>query len=703
VTTPGQDGTHGTEVPDPVPRAARRPHTIARSADTILDASLIGFATWTLVFHLAIVLGLRADVTFALWTTVIIALAVAVRCKSRRPFPMSRADRSEVAIDPLLAAVAAIAGVGVGFTAGYIRLRGASWLAFAGAVTIFCISALVVIMRSPRRKTRPRFPSRLGEAAVLLAAVGLAGLGLFGRNWNPDDVVVLNRSVAIEADGGEPFPVRDTLYSDEVFAYSRPDDPPTSIEPLIGTLARAVPVTAPTLAHQIIAPGAAALAVLSLWRLLRAIRAPNPEAATVCAVGFLVLAGETARSASAGLMSLHQGKFILGLVVIPLAWRHALVWSRDGDPRAAALLIASGIAGVGLSSSSLFLLPVVIVIGTIAGLASAEMHPGRLGAALAALVYPIASGVHAVVADPQPALVAPASAAAERVSVFIAHVPAPSLSTPAGAWWSSIGHGATAALSATAMLTAWLVVRDRGGRLVLVLAPLALFGGLLLPPVYNLMAETWNARELLWRTTWILPVAASVGCVLSSPALVRDAGLRRISRWVVPVAAATTLLALGTPVTSRVRAWSMLPPPLDLPADSESAARELVAAAARNSVVAGPVGVEEVLAATSVQVRTVNPRPRDLPGYAGVPEFQADDRRLVSAALSGVDPTTGAAPEDVVAALNRLDVSALCLPAILLDERWAADLAAAGFTSLPSETFCTYWRRDPPPGPTTDS
>ena len=50
--------------------------TIARRADRALDLAVGALATWTVLFHLARLVGLGRDATFVLWAVSVVALGV---------------------------------------------------------------------------------------------------------------------------------------------------------------------------------------------------------------------------------------------------------------------------------------------------------------------------------------------------------------------------------------------------------------------------------------------------------------------------------------------------------------------------------------------------------------------------------------------------------------------------------------------------
>jgi hypothetical protein len=511
-----------------------------------------------------------------------------------------------------------------------------------------------------------------------------------------DDAFLVNRSVAVEHGKGQPFPERDTLFSDQVFAVERPENPPPAIEPFIGTIARALPVPAPTVAYLLLAPLVSALAVGAVWQLLRILRAPNAALAAVCAAGFLALDGDVARTFGKDALNAWQGKVILLLLIIPLTWRHAVAWGRDGDRRALVLLVACGIAGVGLSSTAVFVLPAIMVSGLGAAALADRRYQSRLVGAVPAVVYPLAVGLFAIVATRQ-------SGAVETVRLTAAGGAPPQPGgfsfyggpggfSPTDAWHLVIGSGMTMAITVGAVLLAWLATRDRVARLVLLIAPLSLFGIFFAPGVLDALADArGGAASVLWRVVWVVPVPAAVGLVVTSPFLLAKSRRRLVASIALPVGVAVALLAFGNPVWSTKKPVTLSRPAWDVQRESLAAARRLVELSEPGDTVAAPVAVGGALAIISSNIRAVNPRQAYMTGRHAVPEFHAPERILVSASVGrGLGPrNTGR----FIAALDLLSVDTACTSRPLDGSAVTIALRESGFEPRGADREYTYWRR----------
>ncbi|MEM9610527.1 MAG: hypothetical protein AAGA99_24150, partial [Actinomycetota bacterium] len=367
-------------------------------ADTSIDVTLIALAGWTVTFHVALVAGWSRTATLVVATTVIGGLLAAFGRlpATRLSGPDAPAHVADARGGRTIWLVVGAAGVVSALTT-LVRPSGTAFVVVWAAVLAASTAAIWVI-RSDRR---PRVPvvADLPTWSIWVVAGLAALLTLVLVRQDLDDVELINRSLYIEQDAG-PFPTRDTVIADEVFASDRPENPATSIEALIGSVAALVPVNATTVAHLWLAPLVSALGVLALHRLLSSMRSSAPALATSAAWFWLILDGEVLRS----LGNHHaprawQGKAVLLIVVLPALWHHALRWHRKGDRRSLATAAAAAVAGVGLSRTGTFVpLLVVAVVVVAAWLAGAESTRRTPAMALVA-AYPVGAGLFGLLAE----------------------------------------------------------------------------------------------------------------------------------------------------------------------------------------------------------------------------------------------------------------------------------------------------------------
>jgi hypothetical protein len=400
------------------------------------------------------------------------------------------------------------------------------------------------------------------------------------------------------------------------------------------------------LAHLLVAPFAAALAVLALWRLLRAWEVRLVAPALSVALVFLLLAVDTAEEPGANVDHLPgdffvtrvwQGKVILVAVLVPLLF--ALLHEHASRPsrRGVALLAAAGVAAVGLSTTALFLVPVV----ALAYLAPCAARAPRRAAAgvAAASAYPAAATAVALVSGGrQPARWRPQDIAPEALVL------------------PAVGSGLLALVAMTAALAGPLLLAPRQARLGTAAAALAAALAFV-PGVPQLLYELTGLGRPLWRLMWAMPVAALVGVLAAQPlAAQRGAAVR-----LLPALAVCALVALaGTPAWKGRDSGLTGHPMVKRDPAQLAAAVRLSRAVRTGDVVLAPAGLSSTLLMLDGRVTAVAPRlmyTRALP--ASPPARRAERLLLWSFASAGLTPDVR--EDRVEAALRQLGVDIACV------------------------------------------
>lgn len=218
---------------------------------------------------------------------------------------------------------------------------------------------------------------------ALAWATALAVLSTFTLWPNPDDLYYVNLSQWVVDHG--TFPLRDTIFSDLVFPMAS-WPPVASYDAMIGTLARLSGVHAASVVYLFVPPVATFLSVLALWRLLRAWQVKAVGVALSLGLVFLLFDGGPGYAAPGNLflIRLWQGKVILLCLMVPLLLVYALRYVERPTRAHAWWLFAGGVAAVGLSTSAMFLVPLVALAGAAP---LAVRRPGRALLGFAAMGF----------------------------------------------------------------------------------------------------------------------------------------------------------------------------------------------------------------------------------------------------------------------------------------------------------------------------
>ena len=222
--------------------------TIARRADRTLDLTVGALATWTVLFHVARLIGLSRDATFVLWVASVVALGVILArsgtgwAAPSGPGSAGRLSRLPVVLGLVSAALLAV-----------VEVDGLWWpLAWLGLLGVLAAAVLAVQAAGPTANTTARAvlhrTSRTAAVSVLVLAGLAALLSLVMVRPDQDDVFVVNRSAWVAAHDGA-FPDRDTIFSDDVLPVERPPALATSVEALLGSAAAAGRISAVRLTH----------------------------------------------------------------------------------------------------------------------------------------------------------------------------------------------------------------------------------------------------------------------------------------------------------------------------------------------------------------------------------------------------------------------------------------------------------------------
>ena len=506
-------------------------------------------------------------------------------------------------------------------------------------------------------------PAQAGSLFALGTAVAAAIFSLYIVRPDPDDAYFVSRAVWTAQHGR--IPLKDIIFTNQAVNHVNAEAPISSVEVLIGALARLFGVPAASFTYYIALPVFTFLAVWAVWLL---IRRWAPGRYVLCfAVAMVYLAWSGTSGASFGsfhLVRMWQGKCAFLSVMVPLLYVYLTQWAERRSRRSLLLVVAAGIAAVGLTSSAMLVVPLIV-----AAVAVPLLLAGQIAAALGALLaaaYPVICGLVVAVVLP----------------LNFPHAPYP----PSTAWSWVLLTGVLGGIGGVALWTAPRLAR-RG-------VPALITGGvagvvtvLLIPGALTLIgAVTSNAAG--WRTMWMVPGPVVVGLLAATP-LPPVARLLSTTRWIaaVPaVAVCVAVLAAGMPVWSpqnvihailaRHPSWKYDPVSLSL-------AHKALRADHHAGYLLSTERVMGAIPLLTSEVRAVNARTVYLELMPAGHQFVAD--RLLLSRLAGEQapmPTESA----VRAALARVPVGYACI--------WSHNIAGlqlleqAGFT--PAKHFGTF-------------
>ncbi|MEJ5946692.1 DUF6077 domain-containing protein [Pseudokineococcus basanitobsidens] len=662
----------------------------------MLDAVVVLLATWTPVYHLCLVLGWGVGVAVPLEVAALVLVGLLLVRRRGRASWGSRATRpvapTEVVTDQparrprrgrvALALALVLAVVAALTTAVLLAVRApwpsvaTAWLVAAAAGTLRASVRLrapaTTPVAGPAGGTADARAPRSGVVLALAWAAVLAVLAAASRWPNPDDLYYVNLSQWTAERG--TFPLRDTIFSDQVFPMTS-YPPVASYDGLLGTLAHLASVPAASVVYLVVPPLATALSVLALWRLLRAWRTPLVGLALSLALVFLLADGGEGYAAPGNLflIRLWQGKVLLLCLLVPLLLvallrhaEHVLAAGRSSGRHLVALA-AGGTAAVGLSTTGMFLVPVLAVGGVFPLLVARRWRAAAAGL-VATCAYPLAAGAVTVAVGGRSA----DDFGDRRLFRF----------DPEWFGHQIFRDGVVAVVGVSAVLLGALLVRSRAARVSTGALAVAV-GVTFVPGVTQLGYDLVGLGPTLWRVSWVATVAALVGVLGARLA----AGGRRWRRVVVPVGLAGALVVAGVPIWTEANDVSTTwPPEYKRGPGSVLVARDVIARAEPGDTVLLPEQDAITTAVLTTRVKTVAPRDYFLDQLQDVPGFRYE-QRLTLVRFANNEPTY-ATDDEELAALDALDVDQACLlfpdvgePRYLLDRvvDRALQLRAAGF------------------------
>ena len=500
-----------------------RVSALGRVLDFASDWTLLAYAVWTLIAFAGMLAGTRVSVLVAVWLATVpvvgVALSLTHRRWTRQPDDRAPVDEAPARASRVLGrrplvvlAVSTAAAVTSGIVAAAApdRFWLLAWL--TGVVAAALAVLTVYVWRiAPARSDRQRSWDRrcggaFGDISAALAGLGFAILSLFVHRASADDVFYVNRATATAE--LNRIPVRDVLLTQEqappASGVGLPVDTFSALE---GALGRVVDVHAASVAYYVAPPLFTFLATWALWRLLRAWQ---PRAALLCfAVGCLYLLFSDPSGKTAGaffLPKMWQGKVVFVAWLVPTLYVFLTRWLDRRDILTAILLVAGGIASIGMTGSAAFVVPLMIVAAGLPLVLSREWRSLPLLAAVA--VFPFAVGTLVTRQFPLVDRLAEPPPTSGIVDLLV--------SSTSHHLHSVFGVGVVAALGLIALWLSPFLAEARAAARVA--AGIAVVAALVLAPgVIAFLSHAAGLWTVVWRTLWVVPIPAVVGLLAVLP------------------------------------------------------------------------------------------------------------------------------------------------------------------------------------------
>lgn len=602
--------------------------------DGCLDGLLVSFAGWTIFYQVALV-G-QFSMRWAGWPWIVVTAALMVFLGRREASRHTTAESDAVVpgrmgesawrIRAVLAGLVAVAALVVGREV---------WGVWPAAAAIIVVLALQVRPWVRQKQSVAASPTGLAPAPgsqvfAALVSLGLGVLGLFLLRPDADDTFYVNRATWVATHGTAAL--NDTMFSPNTLPPAYAGGTPThSIEALQGVLAAALGLQAPTLCYLVVGPMLCAMVGWTTWRLVRA-WAPRREVLVFVVALVFLLASADSIVGNYSFGRIWQGKAVAYGILLPLVWLYLSRLARRSSRSDLLMLLVSGIAFVGLTTTSALLAPVVTGAALLAAwlLRSASLAVGALAFAVAPLIAGLAQvlGPAAIGGGGDNALTPPSAAFG---LLFGSALPMVLLGVAAMVLTPRLVPGSTGVLLASGAVASMSA---------------------LLPGIFELADAVTGAGAVAWRLVIGLPIWVLVGLLVALPPPTAVTATRSIT-----LVAAAICVVWGTWQWSAEGAGLTSRPTWKVDQRALADVRELQRQAVPPGLWQMPTAQMEILAISTVEVHPVTARTYYLPTLRVPPSGVAD--RVVLLRLEAGEPVTARA---VRVALRRLDVAVACVP-----------------------------------------
>lgn len=537
-----------------------------------VDAVITAYGLWTVVSTLTTVTGTSARVGLgsgSLLMLGLVALAALPRLRARW-LPAYLADLRQpdefarFAPSPRLRAGLLLASVG---TAALWLVTRAPLLAWASSLLV-CAGLVVAGLRVAPARDRPEPPPPFSASqlyAVHALALTCALLTLACVRPRTDDPFYVNMSVGIADHPERPLlavatmhgPVTDVLPEQTMFVPYRVH----SFESLAGYVSYLTGIDAIAVVHFGLATFFAWFAVLALARSFRIVTPRHWLLALVVTLAYYFVEGSAGRGfANQAFVRMFHGKAVMLTAVVPLILAYGVRFgSRPSLPRFALLALAQ-ISAMGLTSTAIWLAPILAMVAVVGATASAKRF--AMAAAQAALSsgYVLAMGlwVRAQMAADQ------RHAIAEAVSTGAHSFTDLAFGRMGSAMAQALGGPRTALALLCAFAFACVLSETVAVCRVLGALGLVLVAFLANPWLVDFVASSITGALTYERVFWLLPIPIALGLCASGTAAWLRGRLGGTGATLAAALASCALLGVATErlVLSEANSASLRLPPV---------------------------------------------------------------------------------------------------------------------------------------------
>lgn len=511
----------------------RRESSALSRGERLCDWMVVGLAGWTVACNAIVALG--AGLQSLLYAALgMLGLAAAAWIGLRRWG--ADVDTRSTADDPSPTPAPGLA----------TRVRVGGALASLGVVTAavfgldyrvawsLAVAILLVALAQLWRPAAPIAPERRASwerATGWLAALG-ALFPLFAQRRSLDDAYYVNVAVAAVDSPARALLRFDTLHGIPDLPIMFPVYKVNSYELLAAAVSYLSPLTAIQAAHWVLPAVFGGFVVLAHARLLRWLAPEFWLPALIATLAILLTVAETTSFYSNfAFVRLHQGKCVFLSVLIPLLIVYGVRFAQRPSVRGWLLLACAQVASLGLTSSAIWLAPVVAALSLAACLPVNRSGIRLLGVGLVASIYPLGAGL----------LVR----AAQLGSMDSGKIPKDVEPLLRAGSAEMLGEGPIAALSWVALLSAWCFARNPLASRICVVFSLGFLAVLYNPLVATTFASWVTGPGTHYRTFWLLPIPVFLAMIATAPLAWRAAWASPALRFATCLVSVLAFLSLA--------------------------------------------------------------------------------------------------------------------------------------------------------------